>query len=270
MIAAGPGIDPVIGVFNPTGKVDRFTLKPGESHPVTLLDMPVTMTLDKFVLHGRERHIPVVQSLDTRRPNLSPRSMSAIRLKFTGRGEHAGWSDTRWCTFSQYSTVDARPITVALPNGEAWEVKYSRARVPLDATVAPGKLSVKLFPGGRSVDSWKSEFRVDDGAADGPRVGTVATNETYPIGHWTLYQSGASQDHWSYTILGVGNRRGIWPMTLGCIMITLGSFFAFYIKPIIRRRAQLKALASASKRGGAGGRLAQVTEESPELMEVGS
>ena len=39
------------------------------------------------------------------------------------------------------------------------------------------------------------------------------------------------------TVFGVGNRQGIWPMTLGCVLITAGCLYAFYVKPVLKRRA---------------------------------
>ena len=65
---------------------------------------------------------------------------------------------------------------------------------------------------------------------------------TMTIGNWTYFQSGAATDNWSFTVLGVGNRNGIIPMGVGCVMITLGCLFAFYVKPILKRRQAQAAL----------------------------
>ncbi len=39
-------------------------------------------------------------------------------------------------------------------------------------------------------------------------------------------------------MLGVGNRNGVNVMLLGCCLAVLGMIFAFYIKPLIKRRRQ--------------------------------
>jgi hypothetical protein len=191
--------------------------------------------------------MPVVEPLDTRRPGLG-RQVSAIRVKFTGRGELKGWNESQWCTFSAYPTIEPQPLLVEAPDGQNYELIYSRYPRELGATLAAQRLAVKFFPGRQGVESWRSDFTAQI-AGGQPAPLAVYTNQTAVIGPLTLFQSGAANDHWSYTILGVGNRRGIWPMTLGCVLITLGSLYAFYVKPVIRRRRIERAPAEAASRG---------------------
>ena len=40
----------------------------------------------------------------------------------------------------------------------------------------------------------------------------------------------------NYTILGVGNRNGVVTMLIGSVLSVIGMIYAFYVKPIIRRR----------------------------------
>jgi hypothetical protein len=40
----------------------------------------------------------------------------------------------------------------------------------------------------------------------------------------------------NYTVLGVGNREGVWVQLAGCIIAVVGMIYAFYIKPILKRR----------------------------------
>jgi len=42
----------------------------------------------------------------------------------------------------------------------------------------------------------------------------------------------------NYTVLGVGNRFGIFPMLLGCCLTVSGMIWAFYVKPMIKRKRQ--------------------------------
>ena len=37
-------------------------------------------------------------------------------------------------------------------------------------------------------------------------------------------------------MLGVGNRHGVNTMLLGCCLSVLGMIYAFYVKPVIKRR----------------------------------
>lgn len=235
-VVAGPGMAPMAAVFNTRGVPQVVQLPEGKSQPILIDGVPLDLTLEQYLPNGRPAIVPVVEPLETRRPNIAMRSMSAIRLVLHGRGQHSGWSDTQWCLFSQYPTTEERSIQVTLPGeSEPWEVVYSRFARDLGVALLPGKLTVTFFPGRESVESWRSDFGV--GQADGSIVpAAVYTNETFRAGNWTLFQSGAAKDHWSYTVIGVGNREGIWPMILGCVFITIGCMFAFYVKPILLRR----------------------------------
>jgi hypothetical protein len=232
-----------LAAFDEQGKVTPKPFKAGVIEHLTLAGMHVDFTVQQLLPKARRVTIPVLEPRETRRPNLAARSMSSIRLAIRGKETLADWNDSRWVFFSQYPHVDPRPLTITTPAGESWEFIYTRRPRAMDATLIPGKLSVKFFPGRRSVESWRSDFTAQVGGQP-PVAASVSTNETFNVGPWTLFQSGASQDHWSYTILGVGNRLGIWPMVLGCVMITLGSMYAFYVKPVLRRRAIEQALAA--------------------------
>jgi hypothetical protein len=249
-LIAGPQLEPEIAVFDRSGRPHRAPLPVGGSHGLEVFESPVKFTLLELIRDAAQFSEPVIEPLATRRPSISPaRLLSAIRMRFSGRGALAGWSQTRWCLFSQYPHIDARPLKVSLPDGQSWEVIYSRMGRDLGASLIPGKLSVVFFPGRQNVESWRSDFFVQDDPASTPQPAAVYTNQTAVAGGWTLFQSGASQDHWSYTILGVGNRRGIWTMLIGCIMITLGSMYAFYVKPALIRHRKRRALAEAESRG---------------------
>jgi hypothetical protein len=232
-----------LGFFTPDGQVQRRMLTAGATARVPMSGFDVDLRLLALLERARATRVPVVEPLETRRPNLG-RAASAIRLKITGRGADAGWSESHWCLFSQYPHVDVQPLRVHPPSsGQEWEILYSRVAHELGAALAPGRLSVRFFPGRESVESWRSDFVVQPDEADAARAAWVSTNHTATVGPWTLFQSGAARDHWSHTILGVGNRRGIWPMVLGCVMITVGCLFAFYVKPWLRQRMILRALA---------------------------
>lgn len=188
---------------------------------------------------GAARDVPVLEVRERRQAGLAPRALSAVRVRLTGRGPAAGWSQVQWCLFSQYPDVDAHPLQVELPGGAGtWELVYSRFRHPLGAALAAARASVRYFPGQRSIEAFRSDVLVQ--APGQPvRAATVSTNETVTIGPWTLYQSGFDFDeHWRYTVLGVGNRAGMLPMNIGWITVTLGCLYAFYVKPALLRRAR--------------------------------
>ena len=271
LIAAGPGIAPVLAAFSPDGNVKTRKLEVGRPETIKFGSMDVTMTVRSMVSNGRLVSEPVLEPLETRRPSVPAHSRSAIRLRLRGRGDRAGWSDERWILFSSYPDVDARAIHVHVPGEKgAWELVYSRQQHPLGGELVSGKLSVRLFPGRRVVQSWRSDFFARAGGAGRLEPAAVYTNQTYALGPWSLFQSGAAPDNWSYTILGVGNRNGIWPMTLGCVLITVGCLYAFYVKPVLKRRRAAKH--KREPRGEAacdrGSVATSAAPASPELVEV--
>ncbi len=223
------------------------------SQELAALDQPVGLPIPgvdlEFALletltHARRTQVPLLEPVD-QRENTSPHQRSAVRLKFTGKGELAGWEDNQWAFFSVYPHIDAMPVQVETPTGpggalERWEVVYSRLPHDLGAELWGRKLGVTYFPGRRTVSAWRSDFVALAEGGERPESAVVETNGTYSLGRWTYFQSGAAKDDWSFTTLGVGNRRGIWPMVLGCVLITLGCLYAFYVKPFIQQ-AQLAA-----------------------------
>ena len=49
----------------------------------------------------------------------------------------------------------------------------------------------------------------------------------------------------NYTVLGVGNREGVWIQLAGSVLMVIGLMYAFYVKPVLVRRRQEAALAVA-------------------------
>jgi ABC-type transport system involved in cytochrome c biogenesis permease subunit len=244
------------GLKIPAGWFERWRMPIKLDTPGLPFDVEVTGYVP-YVAGAGGTAKPVIQPLELRRPGRQ-REPSAIRLKLTGHGPYEGWSESRWCYFATYPRLDAttaaitgpQPVqTVKLPDGKSYDLLYSRLEHDLGATLIPVKLSVKYMPGGRMVESWRSDFLVQRGKT-APVPAAVYTNETYTIAPWTLFQANAAFDGWSYTGLGVGNRRGMALMLLGSILTTLGCLYAFYIKPLIkRRRGSPQRASDASARG---------------------
>lgn len=257
-----------VGVFDVTGKVTRVALVRGTAQQVVLPTIALNIAMNEIIPNARMVEMPMCEPLERRKANIAVRAASAIRVKFIGKGALAGWTDTDWCEYSDYPNESPRSIVVRPPNSQPWEVAYSRLEHQLGFELIPGRLSVKFFPGRRSAESWHSDFSVRVDENQRPTTASVFTNATTTFGNWTLFQSGAAQDHWSYTILGVGNRNGIYPMVLGCVMIVLGCLFAFYVKPVLIRRRQLAALAEAEARGKTVGGRRRVAEPVAEKVGV--
>ena len=107
--------------------------------------------------------------------------------------------------------------------------------------------------------NWTSEVRFRDG--DGwSQIEHVSVNDPRENGGYWYFQA-----QWdppdpqrgyaglNFTVLGVGNRHGVNVMLLGCCLSVLGMIYAFYVKPVIKRRRQQAVYAEVAKqRGGTG------------------
>ncbi|MBI5863170.1 MAG: hypothetical protein HZB38_01390 [Planctomycetes bacterium] len=261
ILAAGPNLTPQIGLFEPDGKPQVASLQVGKPSAINTTGGKLDFTLESLFAKGRALPVPIIEPLESRRPQMG-REASAVRITLKGKGAAAGWSESRWIPYSNYPDAEpfAQPIEVNVPGDPAtYELVYSRLPRSLDAMLIPGRLSTAFFPGRMSATSWRSEFQVaDDSGSVKPAF--VETNQTAAIGRYTLFQSGAANDHWSYTILGVGTREAIMPQVLGCILITLGSMYAFYVKPWLRRRAAARNAVATSA--------AVATQEPAETREL--
>jgi hypothetical protein len=78
----------------------------------------------------------------------------------------------------------------------------------------------------------------------------------------------------NFTGLGVGNRRGVGIQLAGTIIAVIGMMYAFYVKPVIKRRRRSKVLRELEGLGvgrarGAGsgnGQAAHAREEAAEAL----
>ncbi len=266
-VLGGPDRSLEVVVRDPDGTLTRYPLEVGVATAMRIRGVDLQVRAERLLTHARELLEPVLEPLATRRPNVAMRSRSAIRLKLTGRDRHAGWQEERWIRFSSYPNIDAFPIDVRPPGSdESWQLVYSRRGESLGANLIPKSLTVQFFPGRNSVESWRSDFFVQEESGE-VRPAAVYTNQTATVGRWTLFQSGADPDHWRYTVIGIGSRRGIWPMGIGCLLITVGCLYAFYVKPVLKRRKRSEILA-ASRATAA--EIEAAPAEKPEYSEVTS
>jgi hypothetical protein len=108
-----------------------------------------------------------------------------------------------------------------------------------------------------SIRNWTSLVRFDEGGRWGEPV-EVSVNEPVEHGGYWYFQS-----QWdppsgprfagdppsaglNYTVLGVGNRKGVGIQLLGCCVAVAGMLYAFYFKPLLRRRLAAAAVAGPS------------------------
>ncbi len=183
--------------------------------------------------------------------------------------------ESRWLEFSPYAYDDVRfavrrhpfhPVRVTLADGREMELLFSRQRLPLGTEVALEEFILTSHVGGYTGESgtirdYTSIVRFRDGEQWGSPL-RVSVNE--PIEHDGLWYFQAQWDPpeapsgpgdrgsmgLNYTVLGVGNREGVWIQLAGCIIAVSGMIYAFYVKPLLIRRRNERARRSAEARIG--------------------
>jgi len=191
---------------------------------------------------------------------------SMIRLELPAGAGVGGGGESNWLSYHMYPFARPQdvlrrfryePTVMHLPDGRDVEVMFSRERMVLPTPVVLDDFELATHVGGysgasRSVRNWTSvvRFREDDGWSQPARV---SVNDPQEHGGFWFFQSqwdppsassgpgDPGSDGLNYTVLGVGNREGVLMQLLGCCLSVIGMIYAFYVKPVIRRRRQAAA-----------------------------
>lgn len=145
-----------------------------------------------------------------------------------------------------------RPMQIALHDGRRFEIAFGREREALPLPVALDDFVLTTRVGGftgevSSIRDWTSEVRflVDGQWSEAKHV---STNDPASMGGLSYFQAswdpprrpGGPNDPGSaglaYTGLGVGNRNGVVAMLAACTLAVIGMMYAFYVKPVLKRR----------------------------------
>ena len=149
------------------------------------------------------------------------------------------------------------------------EMVFSRERVALTDPVALETFELETYiggysDGGGSIRDYRSILRFDN---DGTWGDPLPVSMNKPIEHdgmW-FFQSqwdppinaarngGLASKGLGYTVLGVGNRNGVYTQLLGCVIAVIGMIYAFYVKPLIKRRRRERVLAGLAATAQSGG-----------------
>jgi hypothetical protein len=174
--------------------------------------------------------------------------------------------ESHWLPFHHWPIRDPsqslrgayRPTEVVLGDGRRVELMFSRQRGKLPSPAILEDFILDTHIGGftgqnLSVLNWTSEVRFRDG--DGwSEIEHVSVNDPKENGGYWYFQA-----QWdppdpqrgygglNFTVLGVGNRHGVNVMLLGCCLSVLGMIYAFYVKPVIKRRRQQAVYAEVAK-----------------------
>lgn len=160
------------------------------------------------------------------------------------------------------------PSTITLADGSSLEVLFSRQREPLPAPVALETFQLTTEVGGfsgqsSSIRNYTSVVRFQQSGGEWSVPERLSVNEPVEYDGMSFFQSqwdppeearqgGMASAGLNYTVLGVGNRHGVWVQLLGCIVACIGMIYAFYVKPVIKQRNErlvLEEIARAKAEG---------------------
>jgi len=226
-------------------------------NPVSL-NKEVTLTLNRAETHGVFKTMPTVIPITQREPSASNMySMIKVVVPLES-GPVSAWLPYHHYPIESEKDVVHRfqykPTTLDLPNGKTIELVFSRKRAPLPAPVSLERFEIDSHLGGftgstTSIVNWRSIVNFYD---EQNTELSVSVNDPQPLGDFWFFQSqwdppDSNSQGLNYTVLGVGNRHGVFTMLFGCCLTVAGMIWAFYVKPMIKRKRQQAVYAGVSK-----------------------
>lgn len=179
------------------------------------------------------------------------------RIKLAAPGGASAWLPFHPYVFDRpedrLRRTEYRPMRLALADGREAEVIFGRQRIPLETEVALESFELTTHIGGftgetGSIRDYTSVVRFRDPGGDWSAPTQVSVNAPVEHGGYSYFQA-----KWdppdearrqgeraslglNYTVLGVGNRHGVYTQLAGVIIATIGMIYAFYWKPVLKRR----------------------------------
>lgn len=222
----------------------------------------VRVRVEQLFVHGVIETKPLVIPRAERQRD-AMETFAQIKLVVPG-GESVWIPFTRWVFDSERDALRRAPYqprTVRLADGREVEVLFSRQRMPLGTQVALDEFVLTAHMGGftgatGSIRDYTSRLRFSDDGREWSEPTEVSVNSPverdglwYFQAQWDPPDNRASPGEMmsaglNYTVLGVGNREGVLIQLLGCVISVAGMLYAFYIKPVIKRRQREAVLAT--------------------------
>jgi len=223
----------------------------------------LTVHIDGYMENGVSETKPFVVPPSSREPKVHE-LFSMIRLEI----ESGGRTGSRWVPFNRYVLPDRQyayqgrfaylPERFRLADGTMVEVMFSRQRRELPAAVTLDSFEIDSHVGGYSgsastIRNYISRLRFNDGSGWTEPVAIKVNSPTEFDGLW-FFQSSWDKPPgdnpgggMNFTGLGIGNRNGVYIQLAGCCLAVIGMIFAFYVKPMIKRKRAMQSRARVSR-----------------------
>jgi cytochrome c-type biogenesis protein CcsB len=262
-LVAGPDPAQLTLIDGAEGTVRSRQLVVGQPLPLAQgLSLRVSEYLPRAIVETRPFIVP------QRRRQKDAREQFAMALVQAEDGR-ATWLPYHDYVFDRPEDVlrrrELQPTVMTLADGTQIEMLFSRQRMALPAPVALERFELATHVGGftgetTTIRDYVSllRFRQSDGAWSEPV--RVSVNQPVEHGGLSFFQAqwdppddgggvAAPSLGLNYTVLGVGSRHGVGMQLVGCVIAVLGMLYAFYVKPVIKRRALLRQRAMVRPAG---------------------
>jgi hypothetical protein len=212
----------------------------------------LALRVDSLVLRGVSEVKPFVVPPAARQRDAGE-TFAMLKLEVdTGRGVQSEWLRFNAYVFpnEQYAyggRFAYTPARFRLADGSLVEAVFSRKRLPLPSPIAMEDFELDTHLGGYSgsastIRNYISRLRfLHGGAWTEPEP--IAVNHPTEHGGFWYFQSTWDRPRnddpaggMNYTGLGIGNRHGVYAQLAGCCLAVVGMIFAFYVKPVLKRR----------------------------------
>jgi hypothetical protein len=251
------------------------------------IDPSIEIIVDEFAACSKLVTKPLIVPNAQRRRELDLQ-LRMIRLELP---DAEGGAVSVWLKYHEFpfSSEDEglpgfpyEPTTITLSDGRRIELLYSRRRMLLPAPIVLQDFEVEYHVGGfsgdaLSVEEWYSHVSFEGTTA----TQSVAVNKPGKHDGYWFFQSrwdppnsaggrnGAPSAGLNFTVLGVGNRDGVHVQLAGCVIAVIGMLYAFYVKPIIKRRKRARVLDELVSQDDAPGRESGMERPAEALVEAG-
>lgn len=242
----------ILGVFG--GDPLRVPLRVGAAVQIT---DTVTLELLRASAHSKRETRPRLIPPEQRDRDLT-NLLAQARVEVTPPGAPGAFAF--WIPYSHHLLPHDNYIyggrfpfetrTITLPDGRRLQIAFSRERKRLPSPVKLDDFVLHAHVGGftgdtASIRDWESVLRFASQEAGAQPV-RIRTNDPGQYSGLRFFQAmwdppagpqtGSPSAGLNFSGLGVGNRNGVITMLLGGTLSVLGSIYAFYVKPVIKRR----------------------------------
>ena len=227
------------------------------------------ITVDRYTANAIIETRPFVVSPEQRVRD-AKEFFSRIRVGGSGMRGEPTWLRFHMYPFEKQSEALRRhiyePTVVTLADGRRFELMFSRQRASLPAEIALDEFRLSTHMGGFTGESGTIRdytsmlrFRETNETEWGAPTPLSMNKPVEHGGYWYFQaqwdppeearrEGQRASAGLNYTVLGVGNRNGVYIQLLGSVIAVIGMIYAFYVKPIIKQRRKKKIYASMASR----------------------